>query len=508
MNTMKNACIAAALVLASIACVAQKATCTLVFTPLNGKPPITINVTTFIKNLYKFNDPHGYWVINPHNQQHHVNIQSDAGYDNADGIFLNFNSSGNDVSFFEHPHPNNIDSNSASFFNSKYVITQPMEYDGEWLGGTRNQNKPLQVHITTFTAAEIAFTISGMAACVTKAGTDNFYGYGTVAGSGHFYREPQYDKSDVLPGCDCDPTIYATTYDEENNARTTSACENALRKRVFDAMQKTLMPLFTNMAYHGGQTATPPGQLYLRTTPGHTDVTVPRTESPVCFSDYYHNGLTGINAHKAIYVNDDQYGVWFTRMPDDANTGSQGNNYMAEQMKIASQIQALGKLLADKKITMEECTKRIKALGESKETVQANNDFKWMDMNSNLIIEVIINPNHTLESLVNAEHGSTVTATNKVPGAAFEITTSAYKDGDGEWNPNKCEIYIGKFTKPILGKSLDGRQAEVTKPIVKPGANKLGIYNVVIRMKGGKDLIDQALTTINYSALQELIAMQ
>jgi hypothetical protein len=325
-------------------------------------------------------------------------------------------------------------------------------------------------------------------------------GKGIITGSGHFYRQPGYLKSDIMPGCNCDPTIYATVYDQENFIRTTSACENALNNKLFDGVQKAMAPLFTNVAYPGKRKMNP-GEIDISMIAGHVNINVPIKERPYCSSDYYHNRLTVFDAHKKIFNNDDTYGLRFIKIPGDEElnpAGSQDNN--KRQIAI---MDSISKLMAAKKITTEQYTKAINDFAAG--MVYNGPDLKKMETEKNLYVTVIVNANDNTQLLLNLADKNKTVVLHNIKEAAFEVFSPTIKDGDGNWVSNREAIYLGKFSNPVKGKSIDGHDAIVTKAVYPANGNKLTIYNIIIKMEGGKDLIDKAITNIDFAALQELI---
>lgn len=480
---------------------AQSGSFNATFNPQNGGKPIVLQ---FSQLLLKFDNAHGYWFINSHTSARHIQYKPDAGYGDrsADVAFITINEKANDFDFYD---GGGNDSDEVTIKNKTVVVSAP-EYNSR-----ASDNKPLHVHISRFTASEISFTISGMARCAIIKDEGSNWIPGRIEGSGHFYREPKYAQSDILPGCDCDPTIYAAVYDEENYTRTTSACENALRNKVFDAVQKSMAPLFTNIAYKGkGKLAG--GDIDITTIAGCTNINVPVKERPYCFSDYYHNGLTGLDAQKKNFTDDDSYGLRFIKMPTDEELSpASSNNALSSVQKQMAFVDSMTKLMTAKKITAEQFTKTIQAYADKMNASNNNNgapDFKKMEVEHNLYIKVIINASNREETLVKLGDKSKTVVQHNVKGAAFEIFSPMIKDSDGNWVSNRLGIYFGKFTPPVLGKSGGGFDAETTNAVYPVNGNKLTVYNVIIKMEGDKDLIEKAVANIDFNALLELISKQ
>jgi hypothetical protein len=468
---------------------AQTGSFTATFTSADVRvKPVTVN---FSKPVFKFDNPHGYWFINPHNGYKHFNTKPDQGYadrhEELNGIaFINFNQTENDFDVYEFN-----DSISLSLQKEKFVISPP-KYDPQ-IG---ERNKPLHVHINSITPSEISFTLSGAAALSRTEGYDKAVP-GNITATGHFFREPQYAKSDVLPGCNCDPTIYAAVLDDDNMVRTASACEKALNNKLFDAVQKSMSPLFTNVDRTNN--------INITITAGCVDINVPVKDRPYCSSDYYHNGLTGLYAQKKIFSNDDRFGLRFIRTVSDAALGL--NNDATANKKIqAAKMDSLYKLMLAKKITMDEYGK---ALTASMTNLNGNApDIKRLEAENNLYITIIINAtNKTQTDLKLADKNKTV-VTHSINGAAFEIFSPLVKDGDGDWISSKEGIYFGKFSPPLSGNNGPGFDVKTTTTSYPANANKLTVYNIIIKMEGGKDLIDKAIANIDFKTLQDLITKQ
>ena len=344
----KCACIAimAAVFIANPA-IAQTGNVSVSFTPASGK---TINIS-FSKPLFKFDNANGYWFINPHDGKRHFSVQPDRNYGNTDAAFITFNEKENDFDVYAQ-FGSGLD--ELNFSNSAYVITAP-----DYVSREKDNNKPLHVHVTAFTNAEIAFTISGVAQYTPRQGSAITPNTGTIKGSGHFYRDPKFVQSDPLPGCDCDPTIYATVFDEENNQRSTSACENAIANKVFDAVQKSMAGLFNNVSYKGsGQMQE--GEIKVTTLPQTADISGPPKDRPYCAVNFSSYKITGVNAHKHYYENEDGFGVRFIQIPTNATlNGAAGNSSY-----IAKVTDSLMKLYAAKKITSEQFSKAIDNLSK------------------------------------------------------------------------------------------------------------------------------------------------
>lgn len=472
---------------------AQTGNLTATFTPKDGKP-ITLQ---FSQPLLKFDTPHGYWYANPHNGDRHMQFAPESFYGDraADVAFISLHEPANDFDFYE---GGGNDSNSVTIQNKILTISAP-EYDSRALG-----NKPMHIHINSLTASEISFTISG-AASLRMINSSNPNGTpGTINGTGHFFREPKYIQSDVLPGCDCDPTIYAAVYDEENNVRTASPCEKALNNKLFDAVQKAMAPLFSNVQ-HTGEGKMAAGDINVIMMPGHVDINVPVKDRPYCSSDYYHNGLTGFNAQKKYFSNDDRFGLRFMRTVSDETLGVTTDAAANSKMQ-AAKVDSLYKLASAKKITMEQY---MKAAQEAMTNMSGNSpDIKKLEAENNLYLTIIFNPDNKTETDLKLADKNKTVVTHNIKGAAFEIFSPIAKDGDGNWVNSRQAIYFGKFSAPGNANSGVGFDVKTTNAGYPVNGNKLSIYNIIIKMEGGKDLMDKAIANIDFNALQELIIKQ
>lgn len=466
---------------------AQQSSFTATFTASNGKvKPVTIS---FAKPVFNFENPHGYWFINPANNYKHFNTQPDAGYadrkEEIKGIvFITFNQIENDIDFY-----NLNDSISISLQQGKNVIDAPT-YDPK----NGNGNKPMHIHINSISASEIFFTISGAAVLSSTEGYAGVLATGTISGIGHFYREPKYAKSDLLPGCNCDPTIYAKVIDGENLVRTASACEAALNHKLFDAVQKSMANLFINLDKTDN--------INISMKAGCLDINVPAKDRPYCSADFYNNGLVSLNAHKKIFSNSDRFGLHFLHMLSKAALGETDDAATNRSIQVAK-MDSLYKLMEAKEITMEQYSKAATAALTS---MSSNSpDIKKLEAENNLYITVIFNPDNKTETDLKLADKNKTVVTHNIKGAAFEIFSPILKDDDGSWINSRQAIYFGKFSAPVNGNNgagFDVKSTNVTYPV---NANKLSIYNIIIKMEGGKDLMDKAIANIDFTALQDLI---
>ncbi|MEO7049100.1 MAG: hypothetical protein ABI091_27595, partial [Ferruginibacter sp.] len=349
---------------------------------------------------------------------------------------------------------------------------------------------------------------------ITRTGSNETMG--TISGSGHFYREPKFVQTDILPGCNCDATIYPKVYDQENNIRTASQCEVALKNKVFLAMQKTFAPVFANVGSSTtGKRA--PGDIVVSILAGHTDINVPTADPDFCNTNGQQR-ITGFNAQKLYYNNEDGYGIRLIKLATDEQLGTDGyidanNAIMKNYMEKTKQLDSLKKLFEDKKITMEEYMRKGKIISDNAvASIPQNNNkndaFEIAKVETDLSIQVFLNTDNAEMMLMKVSDKNKTVVEHTIKGTAFEIFSPRIKDDDGTYLLNKKFLYFGKFTAPVNGKSSGGFDAKVTKAIYPVNGNKLSIYNIIIRMEGSKEMIDKACENIDFAALEQLISKQ
>jgi hypothetical protein len=467
---------------------AQQSSFTAIFSALDGKTkPVTIS---FTKPVFNAENAHGYWFINPANNYKHFNMQPDAGFadrkEEVKGVaFITFNQIENDINFY-----NLNDSISVSLQQNKNVINAPT-YDPK----KGDANKPMHIHINSISASEISFTISGAAVLSSTEGYAGVLTTGTISGTGHFYREGKYAKSDLLPGCNCDPTIYAKVIDGENLVRTASACETALNHKLFDAVQKSMINLFTDVDKNDN--------INISMMAGCVDINVPVKNRPFCSADFYNNGLVQLNAHKKIFSNDDRFGLRFIHIPGDATMNVTSDAAANTRTQIAK-MDSLYKLMESKKITTEQYSKAVTV---TLTNISGNSpDIKKLEAENNLYITVIFNPDNKTETDLKLADKNKTVVTHNIKGVAFEIFSPLLKDDDGSWINSRQAIYFGKFSAPVNANNGTGFNVKSTNASYPVNANKLSIYNIIIKMEGGKDLMDKAIANIDFTALQNLIS--
>jgi|GEM_PF-2827068 len=475
---------------------AQTGIFTAVFTIENGQTS-SINIS---KPILKYDDPNGYWMINPHNGERHFSLSPDRNYGSSDAAFIDLNGSQNDFDLYYER-----DSTHISFSNKKYGFLMPeLSHDGK--------SKPLHIHINLFTNAEISFTISGNMLCQENkdgAPVNNC----TINGSGHFYREAKFLQTALLPGCNCDASVYAKVFDEENNIRSASQCEVAFKNKVFNAMQQTFAPVLANVGSHAnGKMAA--GDISVIMLPGRINIDVPARDADYC-NTQNQQGFTNFNAQKFYYNNEDGYGLRLIRIPTDEELNG-GNNISATEeftkkfVLAAAKSDSLFKLYTAKKITLEEYQEKVNqnTASLSMPATSSNDAFEIAKVETNLNIEVFLNPVSAEMMLMKVSDKNKTIVQHNISGAAFEIFSPSAKDDDGTYMLNKKFIYFGKFTTPVNGKSTGGFDAKVTKAIYPENGNKLSVYNIIIRLEGSADMIEKAVANINFEALEKLITQQ
>lgn len=488
---LRKQLIVLSLLLMALCAKAQTGSLTATFTPKDSRQkPVTIS---FTKPVFKYDYTHGYWFVNPHNGQRHFSLSPEMYKLTGMGIaYITLNGTDDDLDILT---ATSNDSDEITLRYNEWFVQAP-KYDPK----IADQIKPLHIHIKTFTNSEIAFTISGAATLAnnTKEGEDPIPG--TIKGEAHFYREPKYLQSELMPGCNCDPTIYASYYDEENDLRTTSACEAAFRNKLFDAMQKAMEPLFSRLSNHGARYA---GDVNISILPGCVHVDVPARERPWCSSDYYHNPLTGVNAQKKIYSNDDGYGIRFIKTPTDNELNPGLSRPQVSDEERTRFFDSLTKLAVAHKISSDQYNKALQGFMNRMNGSAATPDLKKMEVEHNLYIRYVINAGNADETTLRFGDKNGTAVQHKIKGAAFEVFSPMAKDEDGNWVSNRLNIYIGKFSAPVMGK-----EAATTNALYPANANKLTVYNIIIRMEGSKELMEKAAANLDFSALEELVTKQ
>ncbi|MDN3582451.1 hypothetical protein [Mucilaginibacter flavus] len=447
------------------------------FSPLDGGPPIHKNVTI---PLIKYKNYDMYWYANPNNGERHLFVN--GAFDI--GIIILDDKADTDVVYrdkFEGDQFNILGKTNTTF----YIHPD-------------NDHRPIRIHYNTFTSGELYFTFAGNAVYEVQ-GTGGVINkiHGTISGTFQAFREPKYEQSDKLPGCNCDPTIYAKFYNPEIG-RTPSACENALLWRIFNHVQQALHNLVPNISHReneGGKRA--PGDLLYLETKATIDVTGPLSEIEPCSPDNPPRTKVSVSAAERPFIQDDAYGLTFEKMPVLPAAGTfNGGAYLKAVLAVSDSLTTLFKA---GKITADELNKTLNA--RSKQLQGPMPDYKKMEADYKLKVSVIINAQHP-ETAGRGVTGSDYAAVIKhtIPDAVFDVHVAEFKDSDGTWIPNKLYIYYGQFTI-VPG---NGSIKSIT-PVYAPAINKLSIFNIIVKIEGGNDLITKALANIDLTSLPTLL---
>ena len=135
-------------------------------------------------------------------------------------------------------------------------------------------------------------------------------------------------------------------------------------------------------------------------------------------------------------------------------------------------------------------------------------DIKKLEAENNLYLTIIFNPDNKTETDLKLADKNKTVVTHNIQGATFEIFSPIKKDDDGSWINSRQAIYFGKFSTPGNANNGVGFDVKTTNASYPANGNKLSIYNIIIKMEGGKDLMEKAIANIDFNALQELITKQ
>ncbi len=461
----------------AIKAVAQTGTFNYEFSPLSGGPSIKKSI---VVPLVKYKNYNTYWFVNPNTGARHlmINGSSDIGI-----IILDDRADTNVVYQDKYQGDQfNILGKSKTGF---YIHPD-------------NTHRPMRVHYNVFNAGEIYLTFAGNAVYDepgASPGTVNTV-HGFISGTLQLFREPKYEQTDKMPGCNCDPTIYAKFYDEEIG-RTPSGCENALLWKVFNSVQKALNNLVPNISNRENSGVQTPGPLIYRETGATIDVTGALSAIDPCNPNNERRAVVSINA-AARPFSQDTYGLSFFRLPD-FNNGPL--NTLSYSKRIAALSDSTSQLLKANKITAQQQQKIMLEAMQKMSTAMP--DIKQIEMEGGVKIKVIINTLYADEAgrhVIGEDYRPVMRHT--VPGSSFDIYVPAHHDGDGSWTPNKLYIYYGKFN--VVNSGLANGIKSIT-PVYAPNVNKLTVFNVMIMIEGGNDLIQKVLANIDLKNIPQLI---
>lgn len=473
---MKNSLVLFLLLWSLTKAEAQQGVFSYTFTAKGGK---AISKTVPVP-LVKFNDYNTYWYVNPTNGDRHLMVNGTKDI----GIIILDDRADADVDYKDKYQGDQLDILGKT---TQGFYIRP-----------DNDNGPVHIHYATFNAGEIALTFDGPA-CYDdpqKFNTSEAVVKGKISGSLHFYREPKYERSAIMPGCDCDPTIYAKFYDPEIG-RTPSHCENALLWKVYNAVQLALHGVVPGIATEPDSKSSAPGDIIYRPTGAMIDITGPLSTIIPCDPQNPRRAVVSLSAASRPFTQD-SYGLNFIQIPNLAAYKPRADNVSMLKRLMAIQ-DSVGRLAMAGKITSDRANKIVQAYADQMTTGQP--DIKKDNMGSKLEIRVLINALHRgdAQSRITDSYYRPIIM-HKIPGAAFEVDAPAVKDGDGTWLPNRHFIFFGKFN---VVNSTTGIKS--ITPIYSATVNKLTVFNVVIMVEGGRDMVDKAIKNIDLSAIPPLI---
>lgn len=417
----------------------------------------------------KYTDYSTYWFVKPNGDR-----------------FLFINGGKNLGIVILHSHGNDTTIAYEQNFRGDQFLLQGT-YRG--MGVTVQPDPEIRLHYGAFSAGEVELHFSGPVEFAVGTNTSDHL-KGNIDGTIHLYRDAQYEKTDIAPNCNCDPAIYAYLYSPEVG-RSPSACENAVLWRVYGALQPAFSPLLAL-----DQTATvhaQTGSIIYRQDHSMMDVSQAPGADP-CSPDNERRDVVSINAHTRMFSQDD-YSMGFIRLVNTdqfANKSMSGVNLLKALMPYQD---SLMKLVMAKKMTMDDASKKTNAKSTALQGNTPVPDIKQAEVYNHL--DVLAKVNITsgdirLDRNPEIQHN--------VPGAAFELYKRSVKDGDGYWSPFVKYVFFGKFNIVKNGNTI----TSIT-PVYGTGHNKLTIYNTMITVKGGQDLVDQAMNTINFGAVPAIL---
>jgi len=445
-----------------------------------GSVNFTINITstvggTVTQNVAqpytKYTDYMAYWFTKPDGERYvMINGGKDLGI-----VILHNRENDADIMYEPQYHGDQLDLN-VNYKGGKYVCNPD------------NDKGPVHIHYNTFTPGELEFTFAGPVTFATGTNTSDYI-KGNINGTIHLYRDAMYEKSAVAPNCNCDPTIYASFYNPEIG-RTPSACENAVLWRVYNALHPAFYPLLNIAITDDGKAKFSEGTIMYRQDHSMVDVTEALETTDACNAANKRRDVVSVDAHHRLFTQDDYKMGFIQSVNTDQFLPKNPEEMKVNMMKLIKLSDSLYKLVIAKKLSQDEATRQVnaatKAINNSQKDVP---DIHQAEVYAHLDVSAIVNAQH-VDARMNGQ------LQHNVAGAAFEVYKPSVKDGDGDWSPFTRYVGFGKFNIVKVGD-----QVKSITPVIEPGANKLTLYNVIIEIKGGKPLIDNATSTINFAVI-------
>ncbi|MFT3935248.1 MAG: hypothetical protein QM726_16600 [Chitinophagaceae bacterium] len=504
---MKKYCIAVAIatsgLLLCIVAIAQTGTITAKFTDKQGKVT-NINIST---KLFDANDGYARWFKHP-SGRNRFSYSPRLGYGNGVNTFQIA-----EVDLYFHKGDQDLDLYKYGYHESaNYFAFNIKDASGIWAIGSpvydyrdKDNNKPLHLHINSFTDTEIDLDFSGNATYYTGANVD-IVAMGHITGKLHLYRKPGvYGKTDAMPGCsNCDPNIYLWEYDKpEQTIRSASACEAEFMKKRFNVKKQALQAVLS--LDYGGNGTMKPGDVNV--TPviivSNKSLANDKLDFVLCNEKDTSSFMVGVNSEKTFFEDEQSYSYGINIVGSPANDmpsqdAMKASSEKMKQIMIAYQ---------NKKITAEEMQKQMLALQDSPQMKKENADFKKAESLNSLTIEITVNPqglNGYMTGGVNNKSSTVIQ--HKIAQAVAEVFSPATQNSDGSWTKDQLTVFIGKFSTPTIGWAQDTEKGITAKVNYPANGNKLSAYGLVVKFKGDKRLIDRALPLINWNALKNFIA--
>ncbi|MES2108691.1 MAG: hypothetical protein V4577_08090 [Bacteroidota bacterium] len=446
-----------------------------------GSVNFTINVTsaaggTVVQNAAqpytKYTDYSAYWFTRPDGERYvMINGGKDLGI-----VILRNRENDADIVYEPQYHGDQLDLN-VSYRGGKYVCYAD------------NDKGPVHIHYNTFTPGELEFTFTGPVTFATGTNSSS-YVKGTINGTIHLYRDAMYEKSAMAPNCNCDPTIYAAFYNPEVG-RTPSACENAVLWRVYNALHPAFYPLLNIAITDDGNAKFSEGTIMYRQDKSMVDVTEALETTDACNAANKRRDVVSVNAHNRLFTQDDYKMGFIQSTNTDQFKPKNSDDLKANMMKVVKLSDSLYKLVIAKKMTSEEANKQASAAMKSLENSQKGGpDIHQAEVYAHLDVYAKVNAQQSDVRTVGGQ------LQHNVAGSAFELYKPSVKDGDGNWSPFTLYIGFGKFN---IVKQDD--QVRSIVPVYDPNAGKLALANVIIEIRGGKELVETATRTINFATI-------